>query len=330
MTIGWGIIGPGNVADRWMAPAIAKDPSSELVAVVSRDAGRAAAFAEKHGASSSGTDYGEMLANPDVDVVLITTPNAHHVEQVVAAAAAGKHVLCDKPLGSNAAEAERAVVACRKAGVRLGLNFQTRHHRCFDEAKRMLEAGEIGEIVSAQIDASSGARPPVGWRTDPDLAGMGSVNNIAVHMYDVLRYLIGSEVTEVSALFDIGREPGIELLPMVLMRFENGALAYANGNQATYSPLNDIVLNGTRGRISGRGITRPGMEGDMTIVTESGERTEHYSSVDCYDRTVAAFSRALRAGEDPNPSGLDGLRNVQITDAIRESARQGRVAAVAR
>jgi 1,5-anhydro-D-fructose reductase (1,5-anhydro-D-mannitol-forming) len=329
MTIGWGIIGPGNVAERWLAPAITKDPNSELVALVSRDAGRATAFAAKHGARSSGTDYGEMLANPDVDVVLITTPNAHHVEQVIAAAAAGKHVLCDKPLGGNAAEAQRAVEACRKAGVRLGLNFQTRHHSCFEEAKRVIEAGEIGEIVSAQIDASPGARPPVGWRTDPELAGMGSVNNIAVHIYDVLRYLIGSEVTEVSALFDIGRESEIELLPLVLMRFQNGALAYANGNQATFSPLNDVVFNGTRGRISGRGITRPGIEGDMAIVTESGERTAHYSSVDCYERTVAAFSRAILAGEDPNPSGVDGLRNVQLTDAIRESARQGRVAVVA-
>lgn len=330
MTIGWGIIGPGGVADKWMAPAIARDPNSELVAVVSRDAGRAAAFAEKHGARSSGTDYAQMLANPDVQAVLITTPNAQHVEQVVAAAKAGKHVLCDKPLGTSAAEANRAVDACRQAGVKLGMNFQTRHHACFVEAKRVIDSGEIGEIVSAQIDASPGARPPVGWRTDPDLAGLGSVNNIAVHIYDVLRYLIGSEATEVCALFDIGREPGIELLPMVLIRFENNALAFANGNQATFSPLNDFVLNGTRGRISGRGITRPDMEGDMTVLTEAGERTAHYSSADCYDRTVAAFSRAVAAGEEPNPSGVDGLRSVQLTDAIRESARGGRTASVAR
>ena len=330
MTIGWGIIGPGNVADKWMAPAISRDANSELVAVVSRDAARAAVFAEKHGARSPGTDYGEMLANPDVDVVLITTPNAQHVEQVIAAAQAGKHVLCDKPLGSTAAEAERAVEACRRAGVKLGINFQTRHHSCFEEAKRLIDAGEIGEIVSAQIDASPGARRPAGWRTDPALAGMGSVNNIAVHMYDILRYLIGSEVTEVSALFDTGREPGIEVLPLVLMRFENGALAYANGNQVTFKPLNDVVIHGTKGRIDGRGVTRPGMEGEMTVVTEHGEHTAHYSSVDCYDRTVTAFGRAILAGDQPNPSGVDGLRNVQLTDAIRESARQGRVSTVAR
>lgn len=330
MTIGWGIIGPGAVADRWMAPAIARDPNSELVAVVSRDSGRAAAFAGKHGARACGTDYAEMLANPDVDAVLVTTPNAQHVEQVIAAAQAGKHVLCDKPLGTSAEEAARAVDACRAAGVKLGLNFQTRHHACFQEAKRVVDAGEIGAPVSAQIDASPGARPPAGWRMNPDLAGMGSVNNIAVHIYDVLRYLIGAEATEVAALFDIGREPGIEVLPMVLIRFENGALAFANGNQATFSPLNDFVLNGSRGRISGRGITRPDMEGDMTILTESAERTAHYSSSDCYDRTVAAFSRAVEAGEEPTPSGLDGLRSVQLTDAIRESAREGRTVAVAR
>lgn len=329
MTLRWGIIGPGNIANSSMAPAINRDPNSDLVAVVSRDQDRADTFAQKHGARWAGTDYDAMLARDDVDAVLVTTPNALHAGQVVAAARAGKHVLCDKPLALDAASAKRAVHACRQAGVKLGINFQTRHHAPFREARRIIEAGEIGDVVEVQIDASPGRRPPGGWRTDPELAGLGSVNNIAVHIYDALRFLLGTEVTEVAAMFNTGHESGvIETLPMVLMRFESGTLAYANGNQATPFPLNEIVIHGTRGRIDGRGITRPLMEGDMTVVTEAGSRTDSWSTMDCYDRTVAAFSEAVIAGRDPNPSGVDGLRSVQLTDAIATAARERRTVAV--
>ncbi len=109
MTIGWGIIGIGRIADSAMAPAIVGDANSRLEAVVSRDEGRAEAFAVKHGAAAAGTSYEEMLANPQVDAVLICTPNTLHPDQVVAAARAGKHVLCDKPLGGTAADAARAL-----------------------------------------------------------------------------------------------------------------------------------------------------------------------------------------------------------------------------
>lgn len=169
-----------------------------------------------------------------------------------------------------------------------------------------------------------GAAPAGGWRTDPDLAGLGSVFNIAVHIYDALRFILRSEVVEVAAMFDTGRTSRqIETLPMALLRFDNGALAYANGNQATPFPPNEMVVYGTKGRIDGRGITRPGMEGERTVVTESGSRTTRYSSVDCYDRTVAAFSEAVLAGRDPDPSGLDGLRSAELTDTIAKAASEG-------
>ena len=323
MTLRWGIVGLGRAADTLVTPAILADQNSRLVAVVSRDQKKADAFAERHGGAAAGTDYEAMLANPDVDVVAITSPNALHPEQAIAAARAGKHVFSDKPLASTAADAERVLEACAAAGVRIGMDFQTRHHACFQEARQVIESGKIGEILAIQVDASPGDAPLGGWRTNPELAGLGAVNNIAVHIYDVLRFLVGAEVTEVSAMFEVGREEALERLPMVLMRFENGALAFANGNQRTPFPLNDIVIYGSTGRIDGRSITRPQTEGQMRIVTAAGERTGQYASHDAYIRTVRAFTEAVLAGRDPNPSGLDGLRSVQLTDAIRRSAREG-------
>jgi len=311
-----------------MAPAIAADSNSELVAVVARDPDKGRAFADKHGAGWSGTDYDEMLRRSDVDVVLITTPNALHADQVVAAARAGKHVLCDKPLALTAADAERALEACDDAGVKLGMNFQTRYHACFEEARRIIQSGEIGDVSHVQVDASPGTRRPAGWRTDLEASGLGSVNNIAVHMYDLLRFLLDQEVTEVSAMFDVGRERAMEVLPMVLLRFHGGSLAYANGNQSSFKPLNEIVVYGTKGRLDGQGITRPETEGDLRVVTEEGERSTHCASADCYRRLLAAYTEAVLNGRDPSPSGKDGLRSVTLTDAVARSAREGRVVEV--
>lgn len=321
--LGWGIVGPGRIADSAMAPAINTLKDGRLVAVTSRDRGRAEAFAKKHGAARAYTDYGEMLRDREVDVVLITTPNALHAEQAIAAARAGKHILCDKPLAMSAADAERAVQECRKAGVRLGINFQTRHQACFAETKRLIDAGEIGEVLVVQVEVSSGANPPSGWRTDLAMAGLGSVNNIAVHAYDLLRYLLSSEVAEVTAMFDVGRSRALERLAMTLFRFQNGTMAYVNGNQKTPNFQADIDIYGTKGRIVGDNLTRPFLEGALHVLTDKGETVTPYSNKDAYLRTVADFNDAVLHERDPGASGLDGLRNVQLTDAIARSAREG-------
>ena len=136
---------------------------------------------------------------------------------------------------------------------------------------RVIQAGELGRVSHVQIDCSPGTRRPAGWRTNLDVSGLGSVNNIAVHIYDVLRFLLDQEVTEVSAMFDVGRAREMEVLPMVLLRFDGGAMAYANGNQSSFRPLNELVVYGDKGRLDGQGLTRPETEGDLRVVTEEGE-----------------------------------------------------------
>jgi 1,5-anhydro-D-fructose reductase (1,5-anhydro-D-mannitol-forming) len=324
MTLGWGVVGTGTAGGNLITPAIAADPGSRLVGFVSRDRERATAFAEQHGAALGTAELEDLLARPDVDVVAIASPNALHPDQAIAAARAGKHVFCDKPLAATVEDAQRVLDECRAAGVRIGIDFQTRHHTAFHEARRVIASGEIGAVIAIQVDASPGAVPLGGWRTDPALAGLGATNNIAVHIHDLLRFLVDDNVVEVAAMFDVGREPVLERMPMVLMRFSRGAMAFANGNQLTPMPLNDIVIHGTEGRIDGRNITRPMKDGTMRITTAAGERSGAYSSHDAYERTVRAFREAIEEGRDPNPSGLDGLRSVELSDAIARSAREGR------
>jgi 1,5-anhydro-D-fructose reductase (1,5-anhydro-D-mannitol-forming) len=324
-----GIVGLGRAADGLVGPGIAADPQSELVAVVSRDEGRAKEFAGKHGARHAYTRYEDLLADPAVDVVYIATPNALHAEQAISAAEAGKHVLCEKPLAMTVEDARRVVEAAREHGVRLGTNFQTRHFAPVEEIQRAIRAGEIGDILVVQAESSPGANPLRGWRTDASLAGMGTVNNIGVHPLDLVRYLVAAEVREVAAMTDVGRRDELETLALVLLRFEGGALAYVNANQKVPLHQNDIELYGTSGTILGRNCTRPGFDSEVTVRTADGERTIQSSTRDGFDRAVAAFNRAILEDRTPSASGEDGLRSVEVVDAIRTSARSGTIVQLA-
>ncbi|HEV2280888.1 MAG TPA: Gfo/Idh/MocA family oxidoreductase [bacterium] len=330
MSLGWGIIGTGGFAGSATAPAIkALGAQGSLVAAVSRDRGRADAFAAQHGARRAYTDYADLLRDRDVDIVYISTPNAQHAEQALAAARAGKHVLCEKPLALSAGDARRMVDAFEAAGLKLGTHFQTRHHTAFVETKRLLDQRAIGDVILVQIEVSSGANPFRSWRADPQLAGLGSINNIAVHPFDLLRYLLGSEVREVTAVTDVGPSTELEHMVLALLRFQNGTLAYVNANQKVPNFQPDIDIYGTAGRIVGIDCTRPFRLGELRVLTASGEQVAKYSSNDAVVRSIAAFNDAVAHNREPNASGLDGLRSVQLTDAVIRSAREGRLVEVA-
>ena len=324
---GWGLIGTGRIAEERILPAIAASAGNELVAVVSRDPARAADFARRFGAQHAYTSYEEMLRNPAVTVVAIHTPNAMHAEQAIAAARAGKHVFCDKPMALTAADAERIIGACDAAGVRLGVNFHNRFMPTFIDCRRMIERGEIGEVRLVQIEASPGARggERAGtWRLDPALAGLGTTMSIGVHVFDILRYLLQAEVSAVSTLFDTGRG-AMESINLSTLRFGNGAMAQVSIHEQTPYPHNDLVIYGTQGRITGRGVTRSRTPGELELYTgTAAPRRMQYEPHDAHAACVAAFGQALLAGREPTPSGSDGLRSAELTEAMARSAWEGR------
>ena len=328
-TLGWGIVGLGRIAATEIAPAITASASGVLVSVVSRDQGRAEAFAREHGAASALDDYAKMLADPAVQAVYIATPNAQHAEQVIAAARAGKHVLCDKPLAVTVADAQRCVEECRSAGVGLGITFQTRFYDGMAEAAALVRDGGIGRVVTAEAQIGTRGNLPKGWRTDPALAGMGTLNNIGVHALDILRYLIGSEVAEVAAM--AGSEPGFEVdtTDLVLLRFGNGTLAQLNASQAVPHPRDDIALYGTEGRVLAPQpvAAGPGRRRDLHHPRRRAGVPGLLPRL--LPAPIEAFADAVTGGRDPSPSGEDGLRSVELTAAIADSVRQGRVVSLA-
>ncbi|MGZ8153804.1 MAG: Gfo/Idh/MocA family protein [Burkholderiales bacterium] len=325
-TNGWGLIGTGRIADDRILPGINAFSGNKLVAVVSRDPSRAQTFAKKFGAQHAYTSYEDMLRNPEVTAVAIHTPNSMHADQIVAAARAGKHVFCDKPMTTSVADAERAIAECEKAGVKLGMNFHNRFMPPFMDAKRAIDSGEIGEVQLVHMEASPGARPGgrlATWRVDPAMAGLGTTMSIGVHVYDILRYMLSSEIVAVSAMFDTPRNV-MEETNLSTFKFANGAMAQLSVHEKTPYPHNDFVIYGSKGRITGRGVTRSRAGGVMEVLTADGQtRRQEYSAGNAHEASVVAFSKALLESRDPNPSGIDGLRSVQLTDAMAKSAWDG-------
>ena len=323
---GWGLIGTGRIAEDRMLPGINSYEGNQLIGVVSRDAGRANDFARRFNAKHAYISYDDLLRNPEVTVVAIHTPNSLHAEQAIAAARAGKHVFCDKPMATSVADAERIVRECEKAGVMLGINFHNRFMPCFIETKRIIDSGEIGKVLMVQVEASAGpaaASVSASWRGDPALAGLGTSMNVGVHVYDILRYLLSSEIVQVSAMFDAA--PGVmERTSLATFKFANGVMAQLNVNQTTPNAHNDFVIYGDKGRITGKGLTRSRAGGELQVITNDGaSRSTAFSAVNAHAACVVGFSKAILEGSAPVASGIDGLRSVQLTDAMGKSAWEG-------
>ncbi len=194
------------------------------------------------------------------------------------------------------------------------------------EASRVVGDGLIGDVQAVHLELGAGWRRLEGWRADPDLAGLGTVHNVGVHGLDFLRVILHSEPVEVTAMFD--RSDTVERLAVILLRFGNGAIVTCNCNESVPHPLNDIKIYGSKGRIWGTGFTRSRSDGDLAVLTERGESVTHFPAPDAHRRSVAAFTSAVLRGEEPNPSGLDGVRSAQVCEAIALSAREGRLVEV--
>ena len=337
MSLGWAIVSTGRHAENKIAPAIAAAPNATLAAVYSRDQGRAEAFAERHGAAAAYDSMDHLLQDARVEAVFLTSPNALHAPQTLQAAAAGKHVLTEKPMATTLEDAAAMIRACQEHGVTLGVGFHLRTHPAHLDARRLLDAGALGQIAILQGQWGFGVRgqatppprPPLQqWWEDPALIGGAStLMGTGVHVMDLYRFLLGQEIVEITALAD-GQTPAqpLEQLLTLSMRFEDGPLATICCGRRLPDSLNDLVIYGSQGRLAGRGTLWEAREGGLEIVSDSVNRSETYTPdfLANYVDELEDFYRAVVDQREPAATGLDGLRVVEVTLAAITSAREKR------
>lgn len=325
MSVGWAVWGLGGFGRR-ITPLIHQADGAHLQAIVSRDGERAAALAREYGARHGYGDVAAMLADPEVQAVYIPTPNALHATQTIQALEAGKHVLVEKPMALTVADATRMVDTARQRGLQLGIGFHLRHHPVHQALKRRLLDASSGPIVYAQAQFCSNSQIPFDrWQMDPTVAGGGAIMGLGVHMIDLLRYLTDQQVVSVSAVAD-GPAAGrpVEALLLGTLTFDGGAYGQIVASRRLPNSLNNVTVYTEQMRLVGEDTNSMQPSGRL-VVTQGAETTMVQVPLrDAYLNEIEAFSQAVAGGPAFTANGGDGLRSVEITVALLESARTGR------
>jgi len=246
------VVGAGFWAGEMHLPAFDRIPEARVVRIVAATEESARRLAERFGVPRWGTDLAEAVADPEVDLVDVVAPPDVHLDAVLAAAAAGKHAICIKPLGRTVAEAERMLEAVARAGTRLFYAENVPFIPAVQEAKRLVDAGHIGEVFRVKANEGIG-RPHSAWFLDPARSGGGAILDMAVHSLEFCRFFAGAAVSAVYAdggTYLWGAETDAEDTAVLTVRFENGVLGQCEDSWSLVGAMDSrFEVFGTEGRI---------------------------------------------------------------------------------
>lgn len=340
---GFGIIGTGVIGG-FHAGAIGKLPNAKLIGVYDAVEERARKFADEHHVKAY-SSLESFLSDGDIDVVTIGTPSGSHMEPTVAAARAGKHVICEKPMEVTLARIDAMIEAHAKAGTKLGGVFNLRYEPVNQMLKKAIASDRLGRITCG------GAYVPWyrpqqyydqgGWRGTWKLDGGGALMNQGIHFVDLLQWLMGSQVKRVSAFTALLGHTKIEVEDVVsaTLEFDNGALGLIQATTASFPGLSGRVeLMGTQGTIISEGTSLKVFEfanadaQDAAVRDQFGKPPTIGGAADPkaigaenHIRNFASFLSSLDSGADPEVSGVEARKAVQIILAVYESARTERI-----
>jgi predicted dehydrogenase len=334
----------------------------DLAVLGGRDLARTKAAAAKYGWASVQTDWRELVASDAVQLVDVCTPGDSHAEIAIAALAAGKHVLCEKPLANTVAEAEEMAAAAAEAaaqGIRSMVAFNYRRVPAIAYARKLVEEGRIGEVRHVRAvylqDWLSDENAPMAWRLRKDKAGSGALGDLGAHIVDATQYLVGDLLTGVSAMTNtfVHKRPTetgdlddvtVDDAALFLGRFANGAVASYEATRFALGRKNAmrVEINGSRGSIAfdfesmNELSFYDGSDGDTggfrrILVTEP---THPYVGAwwppghllgyeHTFTHEVVDLIRAIADGTDPSPSFADGLQVQRVLAAVEQSAEGG-------
>ncbi len=328
----WGVIGASTIGREWMVPAIDAQPDSRVAGVASSSPERARRYAAELGIPRAYSSIAELLADSAIDAVYISSTNEWHESQALAAIAAGKHVLCEKPLALSLEGARTMVAAATAAGVVMGTNHHLRNAATHRTMRELIQSGAIGRPLAARVFHAVYLPPHLqGWRIDRPESGGAVVLDLTVHDADTLRFALNDEVAEVTAMTasqGIG-QAGLEDAVMGVMRFRDGVIAQFHDAFTAPHALTGFEVHGTEGSIYGRNVMTQRPMGTVSIRRQGGEESVPVDHENLYERSVRCFNGAIRGEGKPAASGVDGVRSLAVALAVRESALTGRTVRVA-
>lgn len=331
--IRWGILSTANIGMAKVIPAIQKSASSEVVAIASRDLGKAEAAAQRLGIARAYGSYEALLADPEIDAIYNPLPNHLHVPLTVAATKAGKHVLCEKPIAITAAEAE-GLRDCAPGKIVLEA-FMIRFHPQWRRAREIIRSGELGDIRAITATFSYNNTDPANVRNQADIGG-GGLLDIGCYPVTTGRFLFESEPERVVSLVERDPAFGTDRLASVLMDFGGGRqLSFTCSTQAAGHQR--VLVLGSKAKLE---IVIPynAPPDERTAITiDTGApfdgslaRREILPACDQYAEQAEAFAQAV-LGQQPLDWGIeDAIASMKVLDAIFASESRGGWVSVAR
>jgi scyllo-inositol 2-dehydrogenase (NAD+) len=333
--LGIGVIGVGEMGRQHAENMRRQVPEAQLIAIADVSAQRVKQVADELEVEHAYTSIEEMLQRKDIDAVVISTPDKFHAAGIKAAAAAGRDILCEKPLALTLEDAHAAMQEVRRAGVRLQVGFMRRYDPAYAGAMKRVEAGEIGTpVVFKSIGRDKDAPPMAAYQSGVN--GMLFFSN-SIHDFDLARWLMQDEVTEVHSYTTTTIRPEVAkfgdiVAGVVNIKFAQGAIGNIDSNvQALYGYDVRTEIVGSRGsifvgRVEGAATTF------FTPAGSSAVLADHFLSrfADAYLIEARDFVHTILSGKAPRITGEDGLRALEIAVAAEQSGKTGQSCKVGR
>lgn len=322
----WGLLSTANINQAVIEPLRLSD-RNELYGVASRTAGRAEAYAREKNIPRAYGSYEEMLADPQVDVVYISLPNALHAEWTIKAAQAGKHVLCEKPLAISLEEVDAMRRAVEDAGVVLAEAFMYRHHPQTLAVKKLVDDGDIGRLQLIRGVFTFSLNNPENVRLIPELGG-GSVWDIGCYPISYARYLAGMDPVEVFG-WQVNSATGVDNAFIGQLRFPNDVYAqFDSGFRTPFRTYIEVV--GSEGSIHIPSPYKPGITENIRLVRGGEVQVMAINGEELYLGEIEDMADAVLHGKKPRISLDDSRGNVATILALLRSTQENRPVAMSR
>lgn len=316
----WGVAGCSNVAENVFLPSLQAVKRSKLVAVYSHNLNRAQTIAQKFGALNATDDFEQFLKN-NFSALYISGVNSDHYEQVIKAAEAGKHILCERPIALNSIQAKEMVEACKKNNVMLVVNHVHRFHPLIIKVKELLDNQMLGKIINISGSYNIDKVPDESFRFKKELSGGGVLRDLGSQMIDMLRYL-GGEISEVKAFMDnIVYKNDVEDFSSAIVRFEKGGYGNLNVSYNTKKPFIKVDIIGYKGSISiDNFYDKKNLSTKLTIDLHGEGKKVFRKRFNKVTFMIKSVQKSFLKQQTPLVTGEDGLVNMRLIEEIEKQS----------
>jgi predicted dehydrogenase len=315
--LAWGLIGCGDIARKRIAPALRDLENCEFVGVSRNRSELAKSFADEFGAQKGYGSWADLIADDAIQALYIATPVDVHAAQAIAAAEAGKHVLCEKPMALNVAECDRMIAAACANHVKLGVAYYRHFYPVINRVKELIASGEIGQPVIAQINAfeffNPGSHHPRAWLLRKDRSGGGPMFDFGCHRIEVLTNVFGPISQTQAQVSNVILQREVEDTATALFQFESGVCATLSVSHAAREAQDTFDIFSTGGSIHISNLNA----GEMRISCSEGERREtHPPDSNLHAPLIKDFVDAVLSNREPLVDGAAGRMVAAVTQQI--------------